>query len=207
MRYSLALALLAFAMSSVPVASAWGQTIRYLTDRHTVSASTVKVSMTGVDDIGGVFVLNEVALRRLQTRGVLSATHECRWSNEDGRGSWSLEGDLEEGENIIVLALYNLVYTGPSLRSSGGKWAFDFKISGDGRTLWQESNLVDNNSKGLKYIMFAKAVRRGDQVTFEPLSQDEKVVLVDIEAMVDAHYSGEQSVSVDWEPILEALAQ
>jgi len=183
------------------------QTVAYADSSSTSSAAGVKVSMSGVDDIGGVFVLNAVSIARMQAGASLSAAHECRWDNDDGSGSWSLGSDLEQGENIIALALYNLVYTGFTMRSSGGKYSHDFRLTGDGSTVWSGSKVVDNNSRGLKLVVFAKAVRSGDKVTFQALSTNEKVMLAGVEMAIKAAYDGEGSADINWSPILQELSR
>ncbi len=191
---------------TVPVA-AQAQAVAYASSSAKVSAAGVKVRMSGVDDIGGVFVLNEVSIARIQAGAQLSAAHECRWDNDDGSGSWSLGGDLEQGENIVALALYNLVYTGFSMRSSGGKYSYDFSLSGDGSTIWSGSKVVDNNSRGLKFVVFVKATRTGDTVSFAPFGTQEKVMLAGVEQAIAATYGGEGSVGVNWAPILQELSR
>ena len=204
-RLSFVCSVIALLLIGLPAAAQWQSD--YYSGHTEVEARTVRVSMSGVDDIGAVFVLNPVSLRRLERAGTLGPNYECRWSNADGRGSWNLADDLYEGENLIVLALYNLVYTGVSLRSSGGKYSYDFRLEAGGRTLHSASRVVNNNSRGLKYLFFVKATRTGDTVVLEGLTQEERLVAVDIEVAIDWSFGGEGRVDVDWEPIIRELAR
>jgi hypothetical protein len=207
MRSRIVNAVLCLALLVCVGARAQAQEVRYADETVETTVDSVRVRMSGIDDIGSVFVLNSIAAKRAKQRGVLSPTYECRWGNGDGSGSWSIGSDLTEGENFIAMSVYNLVYTGFSMRASGGKASWSVQLTAGGQTVWSGSKVVDYNQKSLMMVTFVKAIRAGDKVRFVPMSQAEKEAMVAIESLIDGAYMGSSHVDINWEPILHELAK
>ncbi|RKZ58285.1 MAG: hypothetical protein DRR08_16790 [Candidatus Parabeggiatoa sp. nov. 2] len=135
------------------------------------------LSVSDVDDIAFVAVVNK------KYQG--DTTVLCEWQANPGcSGSDDLTYKVRTGKNLVLIALYNRVYTGFCLGHCG-KYAGDFALRVNNSTVWSRRVHLRDNSRGIKRLWGVKVyVSPSGRISVsEILSRTEREAIEDIKAI------------------------
>jgi hypothetical protein len=116
--------------------AAWGLSAAALSIATPADAGNLVIEARNVDDRVDIYYNG-------------SHQESCTWAKNPGC-STGVEGSAT-GVVTIRFKLTNFVYRGFCLSGSCGKYAGDFYVSHNGRTIWSDSVARKNNTEGVKY--------------------------------------------------------
>ncbi len=178
-----------------------------MNDGYTTDGN-ITVGYSGIDDIIGVYILNRRAIEEIQDYGEFVPTAEDRWEFNPGpSGRFNLSENLDIGENILFIAVHNLVYTGFCIGVCG-KFSYRFQLRAGDRLIKQAVNRVSYNRNRLVYL-FSVNVRKtisNDRYVFrfDELTLQERENIKPVARLIEAQYKG-QRADINWGRLFEGM--
>jgi len=167
----------------------------------------VAITYSGVDDIIAAFVLNKITVKRLEKGGDWKPSKMAQWSSNPGpSGTWDISDDLRGGDNIVLVAVHNLVYTGFCLGKCGkASWSYTFTCGST--TIDSSSRRTSVNVNRLMHLFAVKIIKdsRKDRFTVTRLSDEEEDLVVELETYVDSFLGQQGMIDVDWGEVIGSL--
>lgn len=154
-------------------------------------------SVSEVDDLGDVWVVNSFTLKN----GRFSPVLRAEWQNLDGHAEADLTRFLENGPNYVIFTLFNKVYKGWSPMGSGGKFRCNFQLFLDNKVVYRVKHYRDYNEKRLIFAVIFKVDALSDnRLRLTPLTEEERYKAMDVvqTSITKILYETSDEANIDW---------
>lgn len=164
------------------------------------SSGKITVSYNGVDDVIGVYVLNERTMKSI-ANGQFAPQFEDRWNNANASGSFDLTDNLKNGANIVVVFVQNLVYTG----TWGGKFAYSYSLQIGSKNVYSDSYSVRRNDRFLGHLAAILVIKgKNGSYSYRQLTDEEQDKITDFGTEINNYY-GNQTADINWGGIISEM--
>ena len=187
--------LIVFSMASNALATTyyWG------TDGS--AKGSVTVSYSGVDDVIGVYVLNNRTMKNMDKSGDFTPHMEDRWNNTPASGTFDVSSHLALGPNYVLVFAQNLVFNG----FFGGKFSYSYSLNIGNKTIHSDSQTIRNNTRFLGHlaVIFINKNKDGS-LTYRELDDSEQAEMTEVGMNINNYY-GNQAADIDWGGAIKEL--